>query len=93
MATSDFLENAISSKIDEKSLNDLTSSLENTVTRSSSVITSSDNAQGKKELVWTGILVLLCPLNGPKSRLQHIEISTHLKFWKTKIWITDLIPI
>ena len=50
MATSDFLENAISSKIDEKSLNDLTSSLENTITRAPSVITSSNNAEGKKEL-------------------------------------------
>ena len=32
MASSDFLENAISSKIDEKSLNDLTNSLESSLT-------------------------------------------------------------
>ena len=37
MASSDFLENAISSKIDEKSLNDLTNSLESSLTSAPSV--------------------------------------------------------
>ena len=37
MASSDFLENAISSKIDEKSLNDLTNSLESGLPNSQSV--------------------------------------------------------
>ena len=37
MASSDFLENAISSKIDEKSLNDLTNSLESSLTSSPNV--------------------------------------------------------
>ena len=37
MASSDFLENAISSKIDEKSLNDLTNSLESSLTSAPNV--------------------------------------------------------
>ena len=37
MASNDFLENAISSKIDEKSLNDLTNSLESSLNQPQSV--------------------------------------------------------
>ena len=46
MASSDFLENAISSKIDEKSLNDLTNSLESSSPNSQSV-TNSIHSDGK----------------------------------------------
>ena len=40
MASSDLIQNAISSKIDEKSLNDLTTNLENSIPNSQSVISS-----------------------------------------------------
>ena len=48
MASSDFLENAISSKIDEKSLNDLTNSLESSLTSAPSV-GSTGASDGKPE--------------------------------------------
>jgi len=50
MASSDFLENAISSKIDEKSLNDLTNSLESSLPNSQSV-TNSIHSDGGQRLV------------------------------------------
>ena len=51
MASSDFLENAISSKIDEKSLNDLTNSLESSLPNSQSV-TNSIHSDGKNLKCW-----------------------------------------
>ena len=53
MASSDFLENAISSKIDEKSLNDLTNSLESSLTSSPNVGNTvvSDGKPNKFELL------------------------------------------
>ena len=54
MASSDFLENAISSKIDEKSLNDLTNSLESGLPNSPSVA-NSVSVDGKSDnllLLW-----------------------------------------
>ena len=53
MASSDFLENAISSKIDEKSLNDLTNSLESSLTGAANAghAVVSDGKPNKSELL------------------------------------------
>ena len=50
MASNDFLENAISSKIDEKSLTDLTNSLESSLP-TSATITNQVATSGKSELL------------------------------------------
>ena len=50
MASNDFLENAISSKIDEKSLTDLTNSLESSLP-SSATVTNQVAASGKTDLL------------------------------------------
>ena len=50
MASNDFLENAISSKIDEKSLTDLTNSLESSLP-SPATVTNQVAASGKRDRV------------------------------------------
>ena len=53
MATTDFIDSAISTKIDENSLNELTNSLENNVSSVSSSSEITVNTEGKQCVSWT----------------------------------------